>query len=212
MRSRTPPTLEGHCRFCYLRLEYCICSELPRIDTKTEVIIIRHLVEARLTSNTGRLAALCLTNCRLLEYRGDTPFEASSIDPLSSVLLYPGTEAPLSFVPQRLIVIDATFRQARRMYQRIPILHQTPQLALLAPAVAPMRLRVPPHPDGMSTIEAIAYGLGIIEDPKLKLPLLDGYARFVERADRQRGRIRPEVPSFTDIAPEKHLGNGRNDD
>jgi DTW domain-containing protein YfiP len=195
-----------------LRLEHCICSELPRIDTKTEVIIIRHSVEARLTSNTGRLAALCLTHCRLLEYRGDAPFDASSIDPLSSVLLYPGTEAPPSLIPKRLIVIDATFRQARRMYQRIPILHQTPQLALPAPKVAPMRLRVPPHPEGMSTIEAVAYGLSLVEDPKLKIPLLDTYARFVEHADRQRGRLRTETHSLTDTTPQTHLENGRNDD
>lgn len=196
MRSRTPPTLEGHCPRCYLRECHCLCALLPRLETKTEVIIIRHVVEARLTSNTGRLAALCLSNCRILEYRGDAPLDESTFAFDDAVLLHPGTTEPLPIFPKRLVVLDATFRQARRMYQRITALHRMPHLALNAPVIAPHRLRTPPHPDGMSTIEAIAEGLGRIEDPRLKAPLLDGYARFVERTDRQRGRIRNDENSL----------------
>lgn len=195
MRSRTPPTLEGHCPRCYLREHHCLCALLPHLDTKTEVIIIRHVVEARLTSNTGRLAALCLSNCRILEYRSDAPLDASTFTFDDAVLLYPGAAEPLPNSPKRLVVLDATFRQARRMYQRITALHRIPHLALDAPVIAPPRLRTPPRPDGMSTIEAIAEGLSRIEAPYLKAPLLESYARFVERADRQRGRIRTDEPS-----------------
>jgi DTW domain-containing protein YfiP len=116
---------------------------------------------------------------------------------LDSALLYPGATVPLAEPPKRLIVLDATFRQARRMFKRIAVLHQLPQLALGAPTVAPQRLRKPPHPNGMSTIEAIAEGLALVEDARLKGPLLDCYAKFVARADRQRGRIRlNENPSI----------------
>jgi DTW domain-containing protein YfiP len=82
------------------------------------------------------------------------------------------------------------------MFKRIDALHTLPQLALNAPLVAPLRLRKPPHPDGMSTIEAIAEGLACVEDEQLKTQLLDCYATFVERTDRQRGRIRDSRNTF----------------
>jgi DTW domain-containing protein YfiP len=192
MRSRTPLSLEGHCIHCYLRIEHCLCSLLPELHTNTEIIIIRHVAEGRLTSNTGRLAALCLSNCRIVDYGGDTGCDEATIPVKETALLYPGTSALPAPLPKRLIVLDATFRQARRMFKRIDVLHRLPQLALGAPVVAPHRLRKPPHPDGMSTIEAIAEALALVEDARLRTPLLTSYATFVERMDRQRGRIRPD--------------------
>lgn len=191
MRSSTPLSLAGHCHRCYLRSEHCLCASLPRLSNATEVVIVRHRAEERLTSNTGRIAALCLENCRVIEYGGGLPFDESQLELDGAALLYPGT-SPISAAlrPSRLIVLDSTFRQARRMFKRISVLHDIPQLALPAPECAPHRLRQPPHPDGMSTIEAIAAGLAITGDPALLAPLLECYARFVERADEQRGRVR----------------------
>jgi DTW domain-containing protein YfiP len=188
--------LDGHCPQCYLRTENCLCTTVPKLRTLTEIVIVRHRAEKRLTSNTGRIAALCLENCRIIEYGGGLPFDESQLVAAGAALLFPGvsphTPTPR---PTRLIVLDATFRQARRMFKRISVLHDLPQLALAAPECAPNRLRQPPHPDGMSTIEAIAAGLSIVESPALSEPLLACYARFVERADEQRGRIRPDQPA-----------------
>lgn len=191
MRSRTPDDFCGMCSRCYLKTEYCICEFLPKIQARTQIVILRHVTECRVMSNTGRLAALVLSNCHLLDFDPCQPFATSLLDPSDSWLLYPGPNpAPRGEPPKRLVLIDASFRRAKRMYKRMAALHQLPQLALPAPATAPARLRQPTRDDGMSTIEAIAAGLSLVEDPAIGSALLDVYAEFVRRADAAHGRVR----------------------
>jgi DTW domain-containing protein YfiP len=196
MRSSTPRDLSGHCPRCLLQLEICVCSVLPRVPARTEVVLIRHITEQLMTSNTGRFAALALPNARILEYGGGEPFDPTPLTAPGTALLYcSGPPRPLSFVPQRLIVLDGSFRQARRMYKRVPELRDLPELTLPAPQVRPTRLRQPPQPEGMSTIEAIASALSALEGPELAAPLWALHAELVRRADRLRGRKREIVLS-----------------
>ena len=194
MRSRTPRDFSGVCADCFLKTSLCLCAELPRIEAKTEIVIVRHTGEDWLTSNTGRLAALMLPNVRIIKYGGGEPFDDSLIGGDGTCLLYPGrNQTSLATIPRRFVVLDATFRQARRMYKRITALRSMPELSLVAPGNQPNRLRNPPRADGLSTIEAIATALGQFENPNLTEPLLTAYAEFVRRADATRGRQRPRV-------------------
>ena len=197
MRSVTPRDLRGHCPRCVLQLEVCICTEMPSVVAATEVLLIRHVTELLLTSNTGRFAALALPNSRLLSYGGGTEFDASPLSEPGTALLYCSGPAarPLSFVPRRLVVLDGSFRQARRMYKRVPELRALPEFTLPAPAVTPTRLRRPTLPEGMSTLEAVAAALSLIEGPELAAPLWALHAELVRRADRMRGRKREIVTS-----------------
>jgi DTW domain-containing protein YfiP len=90
-------------------------------------------------------------------------------------------------LPRRLVVLDGTFRQARRMYRSIRALREMPELALAPPAVAPLRLRDPRRPDGMSTLEAIAHALALLEGEHVAAPLHALYAEVVRRRVAQRG-------------------------
>ncbi len=162
------------------------------MTSNTEIVIVRHVAEEWLTSNTGRLAALMLTNSRIVSYGGGEPFDDATIrGDAGTWLLYPGlNQPPVHSLPRRFIVLDGTFRQARRMYKKIPVLRALPELALLAPCRHPHRLRHPPRADGLSTIEAIAAALGQFENPNLAERLMATYAEFVRRADATRGRQR----------------------
>jgi DTW domain-containing protein YfiP len=191
MRSATPKDFRGHCPRCLLQLEICVCGALPRVETRTKIVLIRHITELLLTSNTGRFAALSLPNSELLAYGGGEAFDASSLAEPGTALLYcSGSPRQLAFVPTRLIVLDGSFRQARRMYKRVPALRELPELTLPAPALTPTRLRQPTHPDGMSTIEAIASALSLLEGAELAAPLWALHAELVRRADYMRGRKR----------------------
>jgi DTW domain-containing protein YfiP len=179
-----------------LRIEVCVCSILPRIESRTEVVLIRHLTELGLTSNTGRFAALSLVNSRVLDYGGGAEFESAGLARPGTALLYcSGRPRPLSFVPERLIVLDGSFRQTRRMYKRLAPLRELPELTLSAPESTPTRLRRPTLTGGMSTIEAIAAALSLLEGPELALPLWVLHAELIRRADRMRGRKRAIVVS-----------------
>ncbi|HET7545072.1 MAG TPA: tRNA-uridine aminocarboxypropyltransferase [Polyangiaceae bacterium] len=198
MRSSTPRDLHGHCARCLLQLEICVCSVLPRIEARTEIVLVQHVTEKFSTSNTGRFAALSLAKSRVLGYGGGDPFDATPLCAPGSALLYssgPASARSLSFVPERLIVLDGSFRQARRMYKRLPELRQLPELALPAPRVTPTRLRQPTQPQGMSTIEAIAAALTALEGPELAAPLWALHAELISRADWMRGRRREIIAS-----------------
>jgi len=192
MRSRTPEDFQGMCSHCYLKSAHCICGALPLLETRTEVLVIRHVTERHVMSNTGRLAALVLSNCHIIDFSPELPFKDERASWDGAWLLYPGPNPiPPGPAPIRLVVLDASFRRAKRMYRRIESLHQLPQLSLSPPMLAPHRLRQPPRADGMSTIEAIAAGLALIESPFHGRVLLDAYAEFVRRADAAHGRKRP---------------------
>lgn len=198
MRSTTPKDLSGHCQRCLLRLEICICASLPRVKTRTKVLIVQHVTELRLTSNTGRLAALALPNACIQSYGGGEPFDGSVLLAEPAALLYSAAASGRSgAAPElppisKLVVLDGSFRQARRMYKRIEALRLLPELALPAPVVVPHRLRQPPHEAGMSTLEAIAHAIALLEGPEVAAPLHALQADFVQRMDALRGRRRDE--------------------
>ncbi len=191
MRSRTPPDLSGLCPRCFLRADLCLCSELASLRSNLEIVIVRHVREERLTSNTGRLAALMLSTVRIVPYGGGEPFDDGPLGGDDTWLLFPdaGSAVPRGR-PQRLVLLDATFRQARRMYRKIPGLRRLPQYSLPGPERRMPGRRRAHRSDGLSTIEAIATALAQFESPELAAPLLAAYAEFVRRADISRGRER----------------------
>jgi DTW domain-containing protein YfiP len=54
----------------------CICAILPRLDTRTRVVLLLHQLEVVKPTNTGLVAARCLTNCAVV-YRGRAPSDGA---------------------------------------------------------------------------------------------------------------------------------------
>lgn len=191
-RSFTFDGENGRCPTCLVLRTHCICAELPRVETRTRVLVVRHQREGWKSTGTARIAGLALPNLRLLEYGEDAQ---PALDELpgelgaGTALLFPSDEAPqvdLASV-QRLVVLDGTWRQVRRMYQRLPALHGLPRLALPAKAEKVLRLRESSLEEGRSTLEAIADALGLLEGDAVAGPLHALHARYVEQVFRARG-------------------------
>ena len=166
MRSNPPDGFEGHCLRCLLRREVCLCSRLPTVETAVRFVIVRHVVERLRTSNTARLAALALPNSEILEYGDLEPLDESRLAGADTWLLYPAPSAPTPAPgarPRRLIVLDGTWRQSRKMFARLAPLRGMPCLALAPADPSLLRLRRPPREDGMSTLEAIAEAVRLLE-------------------------------------------------
>jgi DTW domain-containing protein YfiP len=133
-----------------------------------------------------------LSNACIVPYGGGEPFDEGPLHGDDTWLLFPDAQsaAPRGR-PRRLVLLDATFRQARRMYRKIPGLRLLQPCALDAPEHRTPGRRRSPRPDGLSTIEAIAAALAQFESPELAVPLMAAYAEFVRRAEISRGRKRP---------------------
>lgn len=207
-----------HCHRCYLRQEICICSILPTVQTRAEFLILRHIREAKSTSNTGRMVALAMPNSRIISCGGGTRIGLSALDEESlgapgTYLLWPDGSAAQSDMlkmipPARVVVLDATWRQARRLYSRTPMLQSIPQLVLPMPTRRRDRLREPHRPDGMSTIEAVAAALAILEGTDAAEPLERLYDEVVRRALTLRSPCAMEQQTPCGSRSEKARGDG----
>ncbi len=193
MRSRTLSHLPGRCPRCWIRHEFCLCSEIPSIPTRTQVVIVRHAREADKSTGTARIAGLALPNSALIGFGEESAPVDDEVKPFAAGgwLLFPADDdaaaAPSSPPPQRLIVIDGTWRQTRRMLKKLPSLAKVPRMALPPKDAAPLRLRESTSPDNRSTLEAIADALTLIEGDHVGAPLHRLHALMVERVFRARG-------------------------
>ncbi|NVJ27862.1 MULTISPECIES: tRNA-uridine aminocarboxypropyltransferase [Myxococcus] len=157
------------CDRCNLSQHLCLCAEIPRVETRTRIVLLQHVVETWKKSNTGRVAALALSNAKLLTYGApDESFDTAVLSEPGTWMLFPdGPPAPPDApAPRQLVVLDGSWSQARRMSQRIPVLRTLPRLVLPAPESGMLMLREPTHPSGMSTLDAIARAVAMLEGPE----------------------------------------------
>jgi DTW domain-containing protein YfiP len=179
------------CARCLYQAHVCLCASIPTVANATRIVIIRHHLERHRSSNTGRLAHLALANSEIVDY-GDGPPELPALD--GAYLLYPLGQ-PVQSVPapppRQLVVLDATWSQARRMYRKLtgvrglPILHVADDDRAPKPVA---RLRASPAPGYVSTIEAIARALRMLDGDAIASPLEQLYELAVDRA-RVTGRL-----------------------
>jgi DTW domain-containing protein YfiP len=165
-----------------------LCAEIPTIATRTRIVIVRHHLEVHRASNTGRLAHQALPNSDLIDHGGERG--SATLPALDGAwLLYPEGPVTETIVepPRALVVLDATWSQARRMYRKLGALRGLPILRLPDAPMPAARLRESPAPGRVSTIEAIARALRMLEGEVVAEPLETLFALAVSRV-AQSGR------------------------
>jgi len=155
-----------------------------RLSLRTHVALIVHAKELKRTTNSGRLAVQALVNSSM-HVRGLGPLDLSSllVPTYRSVLFYPSDDAveltsafvAESLLPLQLIVPDGNWRQASKVASRHPELASLPRVKISAPNTAKFHLRAEIFPEGMSTLEAIAQALRVIEGEAAFAPLMALY-------------------------------------
>lgn len=178
----------------------CFCNEIKIIETKARISIIMHHRETHLTSNTANLARLVLPKCQIL-LRGhpENPFTVDSLGLTSDetpLYLFPHEDAlelssdflnSYSNKKFHLIIPDGTWSQAVKCFRRESGL-QNIQCVKLPPGMpGRYRLRKSSSEDRLSTYEAIARALGIIENnEETRINMEVVFDMMVERVIRGR--------------------------
>ncbi|MGN7937421.1 MULTISPECIES: tRNA-uridine aminocarboxypropyltransferase [unclassified Pseudomonas] len=176
-----------HCPRCQRPQSHCLCPLIPSLDSRTRVLLLQHPSEVNHALNTARLAALGLTNAELMvgEVFEDLP-RLLNQPGYQARLLFPGDEAlPLqscmpSDEPILLVVPDGTWRKARKLLHLNPLLAALPRVTLAEGSVSRYRLRKPPGPGALSTVEAIVQALQVLEAPNSFEPLLRPFEALIE--------------------------------
>lgn len=164
----------------------CLCATLPApLPVRTELVILQHPAEAGHAKNTAAFLTLGLSPAaRLL--RGET-FDPALAGP-GTVLLYPGQgEAAMPAHIGRLVLLDGSWRQSRRLLAANPWLAVLPRLAL---PETPSRyaLRRSHRPGQLSTVEAGLHALALLDGgPERFAPLWSAFAAFVHAGLSRRG-------------------------
>lgn len=192
MTRRAKP--DGRCARCRMYERLCLCALVPRLATRTRLVLVIHRDETQKPTNSGLLAAQSLPNSEVYVrglYGQSAPalaFDAAT----QPLLLFPHEDAlPLGRFagaprPITLVVPDGTWRQASRVRQRVAGLAGIPCVTL-PPAAATARLRAQPDDARLPTLVAIARALGILEGPATQAALEGLFAALVARVTRLRG-------------------------
>jgi len=186
-----------------MRQDLCLCADLPRIITKSRVILLMHVGEREKSSNTGRLAHLCLPNSEI-RYRGErdgTPLSLEGLvaDSHEAWMLHlssESTELTSSLVdgtkkPVHLLVPDGTWAQASRLGSQLARLLPEVKHVKLSAGLKPSeyKLRKEHHPDGMATFEAIARSLGVLEGEAVQAQMEKIFQQMNDRVLYSRGKL-----------------------
>src|SRR5436309_976551 len=82
------------CARCRRPMRACYCAHLPRIETKTRVVVVQHPRERDVPIGTARMATLCLPNSELhvvTSVASEPALERALSDPSRpAILLSPG--------------------------------------------------------------------------------------------------------------------------
>jgi DTW domain-containing protein YfiP len=175
----------------------CFCATIPRLVTRTRVVLVMHRFEDRKPTNTGRLATECLENSETV-IRGDdsgAPADVTFAEGARPVLLFPARDArPLeefrdAETPLTLVVPDGNWRQASKVKKRVRGLAEIPCATLSGGPPSAYRLRTEHRETDLSTIEAIARALGLLEGAEVRLALETVFHTMVERTLWARGAL-----------------------
>lgn len=176
------------CERCARPQSHCLCHLIPRLSSRTRVLILQHPDEVGHALNTARLAALGLENAELKV--GETFVELQQwLDPAyRACLLFPGETAqplPLPMAeaddrPLLLVVPDGTWRKARKLLHLNPELATLPRVCLPTGLNSRYRLRKAPGEGALATIEAIVAALELQEAPHRFAELLRPFEALIE--------------------------------
>jgi DTW domain-containing protein YfiP len=141
----------------------------------TAIDILQHPSETRAAKNTARICKLCLPQTQIwLGEGGDDFYQLRAelvVEARPVWLLYPGKtaqtvaqliEASQPQVGVRLLLLDATWKKAYKMWRLNPWLERLPQVSL-SQVESNYRIRKSPKSHYLSTLEAVAYSLAALE-------------------------------------------------
>ncbi|XP_077989340.1 tRNA-uridine aminocarboxypropyltransferase 2-like [Glandiceps talaboti] len=165
------------CERCSRPDSVCLCPFLPteRVDVSTNVYIVQHPHEVVRVLRTVPILDMSLPENKVHVIRGRRFNRHALLDKITSdpntLLLFPGPNAvDIETIPRdtgqsyNLILIDGTWPQARGIYSNNRFLHRTKQVKLTLNCVSEYVIRTQPTDAALSTLEAAAFALAILDN------------------------------------------------
>ncbi|WP_293775855.1 tRNA-uridine aminocarboxypropyltransferase [uncultured Oxalicibacterium sp.] len=198
------------CVQCERPQSACICHWIMPTGNTIDILILQHPLETGHAKGTGLLLHRSLQHSSLAigeEFDAETLqsllhgpcdklAEHSSGKPITA-LLYPEDAATYTngdagshenhLKPDRLVVLDATWRKSRKMLYLNPLLAALPRVALKDITSSRYHIRKAHRDDQLSTFEATCHALAQLEgDTNRYVPMLQAFDGFVAQQQTYR--------------------------
>jgi DTW domain-containing protein YfiP len=180
-------------------LAACICRWIAPLESRVELLILQHPMEAANAKGSARLLHLSAANSVLAQGEAFDPAALQALlfgGARTPVLLYPaapgappGPALPADPAALRLVVLDGTWRKSRKMLHQNPLLQALPRLALSGMPASHYLIRKAHAPNQLSTLEAACHALARLDRAAGVQPLLDAFDAFVAHFQATGGRL-----------------------
>jgi DTW domain-containing protein len=176
----------------------CFCDRITVLPTRTRILLLQHPREKDVAIGTARMAHRALPSSRLrvgLDFAEDPEVLAALARPSPAYVLFPGPGSlPVEQLPREpaitLVVLDGTWSQARKLLRLNPAIAALPRIAFSPPKPSAYVIRREPADFCVSTIEALAQVLAVLEPEGGAFErLLDPFHAMVERQQRFQAEV-----------------------
>ncbi len=207
MPRRPDPSLDlrpvrARCLRCHRPEAICICGLAPRVHNRTGIFILQHPRERQHALGTVPLARAALERVDVTVLGPkDVDAEAKATRlrarlPPGTALLYPTADAPdLEALaetdrPPHLLLLDGTWHHAKVYFRDLPWLRDLPRVKICPAMPGQYRVRREPRADCLSTVEAIAAALRVVEpDTPGVAGLLDAFRQMIDGVVERKGGV-----------------------
>ncbi|ABG42791.1 DTW domain containing protein [Paraglaciecola sp. T6c] len=164
------------CRRCDYPLSVCICDLLCEVISSQRIIILQHPSEAQHAKNSAKLVKLCIPESEI--WLGESAEDFSHLQRGIKTrggkvaVVYPNDDSvALESLTKKqrtsidtLILIDATWRKAYKIWQLNPWLKQYSSWHFAKPPASQYVIRKTSIEGGLSTLEALAHALTLTQE------------------------------------------------
>ncbi|QUX98165.1 DTW domain-containing protein [Marinomonas sp. CT5] len=157
------------CGDCLFLTEQCVCKWVPKLSTRLRILILQDPKEAQHAKNTVSLLSLGLPTVECISIANSALLHEvlAQLDPNKWRLVFPieGAAAIESIDKEAavhiegLILLDATWRKAKKLYFTESLLHAFDTVCFSQPPLGQYSIRKSPNEVSLSTLEACAYAI-----------------------------------------------------
>ncbi|MBU1295905.1 MAG: DTW domain-containing protein [Gammaproteobacteria bacterium] len=159
----------ARCDNCHFLTEQCVCHWIPVLSTRLKILILQDPKEAQHAKNTVSLLSLGLSSVECISIanhdvlasalRQKDPAKWRLVFPSDSAVAIESIDADSTAEVEGLILIDATWRKAKKFYFIEPLLYAFKAVCFSQAPVGQYSIRKSPGIESLSTLEACAYAI-----------------------------------------------------
>ncbi|VAW68225.1 hypothetical protein MNBD_GAMMA09-1806 [hydrothermal vent metagenome] len=188
------------CYQCHRAKVACLCNRIEKQANRIKLVVLQHPDEVSNPKGSAIIAELGLQQYQcwvgedfsghkgLLSLLAETAELTAVLYPSEGSTVLDRQNAADNGDIRQLIVIDASWRKAKKIWELCPQLHRL-KVFRLAERVSSYRIRKTPGADYLSTIESIVESLNLLEGQLDRYqPLLDLFTEMIDFQIEKMGR------------------------